>query len=84
MIDACILEGDIIILKKVNDPQTEIKNGDMIAAWLSDRDEATLKRYSFTSGKVKLIPENPNYNPISVKREHLHVRGKVVYVLRQV
>lgn len=84
MIDACVLDGDIVILKQVQDPQTEIRNGNMVAAWLINEQEATLKRYYYISGEVELRPENPRYKTIPVERENLEIRGKVVHVSRQV
>ncbi len=84
MIDACILDGDTVIMKRLREPQVEIRNGDMVAAWLKDEAMTTLKRYFYLSGKVELRPENSRYAIIPVKPENLEIRGKVVYVSRQV
>jgi repressor LexA len=58
MIEGGIFDGDIAIIKKQN---TAI-NGDIVAAMIDD--EATLKRYKNTRGKIELVAENPAYSPI--------------------
>jgi len=50
MIDAMINDGDIIILK----PTQEARNGDMVAVWLSDRNETTLKFFFKEKDKYRL------------------------------
>ncbi|HEY6041555.1 MAG TPA: transcriptional repressor LexA [Anaerolineae bacterium] len=79
MIDASIHDGDIVVLKH----QQTALNGDMIAAWLEDRHETTLKRYYRVRDKVRLQPANPNYDPIVVDARNVKVQGKVVLVIRQ-
>ncbi|MCF8241175.1 MAG: transcriptional repressor LexA [Melioribacteraceae bacterium] len=77
MINAGILEGDIVIVNQ----QKYVKNGDVIVAMIED--EATLKRYQNKNNKVILIPENDNYNPIVIKNtESFSIVGKVVGVFR--
>lgn len=80
MIDAMVSEGDYIILK----PQHEARNGDMVAVWLKDREETTLKYFFLEKGKVRLQPANPNMEPIIIANpdENLEIRGKVVMVIR--
>ncbi len=55
MIDAMINDGDIVVMKKTN----QAKNGEMVAIWLNDRDETTLKYFYRENGKVRLQPANP-------------------------
>ena len=47
MVDAMVNDGDLVIMKKIN---TAV-NGDMVAVWLRDRDETTLK-YFYLEGAV--------------------------------
>ncbi len=84
MIDACILDRDVIVMQKIDDPQVEIKNGDLVAAWIRDEQTATLKRFYFINGEVELRPENPRYKARSFEPENIEIRGKVIYVSRQV
>ena len=80
MIDAMVHDGDYIILK----PQHEARNGEMVAIWLKNREETTLKYFFSENGKVRLQPANPTMQPIMIDNpdENLEIRGKVVMVIR--
>lgn len=58
MIDACILEGDILVIR----PQQTAMDGEIVVARIGD--ETTVKRLSTKNGEVWLLPENPSYQPI--------------------
>ncbi len=80
MIDAMVNDGDIVILKQTSDA----KNGDMVAVWLPDRDETTLKYFFKESNRYRLQPANPTMEPIYIERNRpLEIRGKVIMVVRQ-
>jgi repressor LexA len=55
----------------------------MVAAWLTDRDETTLKRFYLEGDQVRLEPANETMSPITVPAEKVAVRGRVVGVFRQ-
>jgi repressor LexA len=78
MIDAFIADGDLVLLEPVD----RAENGDMVAAWLTDREEATLKRFYLEGNRVRLQPENSAMEPIYVPAKNVAVRGKVVGVIR--
>jgi repressor LexA len=81
MIDAMVNDGDIVIMK----PAREARNGEMVAVWLTDRDETTLKYFYLENGRVRLQPANPMMQPIYVDDPKVvQVQGKVVMVIRQV
>ena len=81
MIDAMINDGDIIIMKKAQ----EARNGEMVAVWLDDNDETTLKYFYRETNRVRLQPANPTMGPIFVDNpERLRIMGKVVMVIRQI
>jgi repressor LexA len=81
MIDAMINDGDIVILKST----IEARNGDMVAIWLPDRDETTLKYYYKEKERYRLQPANPTMQPIYInKDEPLEIKGKVMMVIRKV
>jgi repressor LexA len=81
MIDAMVNDGDIVILK----PTQEARNGDMVAVWLSDRNETTLKFFFKEKEGYRLQPANPTMKPIMIKKtEALEIKGKVVMVIRKV
>jgi repressor LexA len=81
MIDAMINDGDIVIMK----PAKEANNGEMVAVWLDDKDETTLKYFYKESNRIRLQPANPTMKPIYINdQRHLRIMGKVVLVIRQV
>ncbi len=81
MIDAMVNDGDIIILK----PVQEARNGEMVAVWLSDRNETTLKFFFKEKDRYRLQPANPTMQPIYVnKSEPLEIKGRVVMVIRKI
>ncbi len=81
MIDAMVNDGDIVIMK----PTQEARNGEMVAIWLNDRDETTLKYFYLENGRVRLQPANPTMKPIYIDDPSIvKIQGKVVMVIRQV
>ncbi len=81
MIDAMVNDGDTIILKRAQ----EASNGEMVAVWLDDRDETTLKYFYKEKDRIRLQPANPTMGPIYVENPaSLRIMGKVVMVIRQV
>ena len=58
MINAGILSGDKVVVR----PQQTANDGQIVVARIGD--EATVKRLSRRNGKVLLMPENDNYEPI--------------------
>lgn len=58
MIDAGILDGDLVIVK----PQQDAEDGVIVVALVED--EATVKRLNRSGGRVRLIAENPAYPPL--------------------
>ncbi len=80
MIDASVLDGDIVVLRH----QNTAEDGDMVAAWIEGDEETTLK-YFFRQGKeIRLQPANPNpeYRPIIKPAEKVRINGRVVSVIR--
>lgn len=81
MIDAMINEGDIVIMK----PAHEARNGELVAIWLRDKDETTLKYFYLENGRVRLQPANPTMQPIYIEDPAtVEIQGKVVMIIRQV
>lgn len=79
MIDAMIGDGDVVILRKTS----TARNGDMVAVWLDERSETTLKYfYREDSERIRLQPAHPTMDPIIVSAKHCHVQGRVLSVLR--
>jgi repressor LexA len=79
MIDALVHDGDVIVMKHV----TEAHNGEMVAVWLKDREETTLKRFYLEKGRVRLQPANPTMKPIFADPHNVEIQGRVVAVIRK-
>ncbi len=79
MIDALINDGDIVIMRHTE----TANNGDMVAAWLPEQEETTLKRFFREGNRVRLQPENQTMQPIYVDIDKVQIKGRVVAVLRQ-
>lgn len=76
MIEAAILDGDHVIVRK----QNSALPGDIVVALIDD--EATVKTFKIIDGLPYLKPENPSYNLIPFYKENCSVIGKVVGVFR--
>lgn len=81
MIDAMVNHGDVVIMQ----PATDVRNGEMVAVWLNDKDETTLKYFYKEGGQVRLQPANPTMAPIYINDPStVEIQGRVVMVVRQV
>ena len=79
MIDALIRDGDMVVLEA----QESAEPGEMVAAWLVQEEEATLKRFFPEGERVRLQPENTTMSAIYVDARNVQIRGRVVGVLRR-
>jgi repressor LexA len=79
MVDAFINDGDVVVMRY----QQTAQDGDMVAAWLVNEEETTLKRYFHEGSRVRLQPENSQMQPIYVAPGNLQIQGKVLAVIRQ-
>ncbi len=81
MIDAMVNDGDIVVMKHAE----QANNGEMVAVWLEDKDETTLKYFFKEKDRVRLQPANPTMAPIYVDNpKAVKIQGKVVVVIRKV
>ena len=78
MIDDHILDGDVVLLESRKTPRA----GETVVA-LVDREEATLKRFYLDGGKVRLVPANPELEPLEYPAERVEVQGVVIGLLRR-
>jgi repressor LexA len=77
MIEAGILDGDLVIVKQ----QPAANNGDIVVAMTED-DEATVKRFFKEKDHIRLQPENSMMEPIILR--NVSILGKVIGVYRTV
>ncbi len=75
MINAGILDGDLVLVK----PQLEASNGTIVVA-LVDDESATVKRFERHNGHIRLLAENPAFEPIET--DHVNLVGAVKAVIR--
>jgi repressor LexA len=79
MREAGILDGDLLAVHKT----PEAKSGEIVVARIEE--EVTVKRLERRGARVRLLPENPEFEPIEVdlRRTPLVIEGVGVGVIRQ-
>ncbi|NLW51801.1 MAG: transcriptional repressor LexA [Tissierellia bacterium] len=75
MIEAGILDGDLVLVRK----QNYCDNGDTVVALIEDG--ATVKTFRKENGVVKLIPQNSSMSPIIP--DYCDILGKVIALFRE-
>ena len=78
MVDALIDDGDIVLMQSAN----TANDGEMVAVWLKDRQEATLKKFFREPNQIRLQPANSQMQPIYADPNNVEVQGKVIGVIR--
>ena len=80
MIEAGILDGDLVIVQKTQDA----RNGEIVVALAGgdeSADEATVKTFYREDGRIRLQPENASLEPIYA--DYVQILGRVVGVFRE-
>jgi len=80
MKNAGILPGDVVVVK-LNE---QINDNDIVVAFVDG--EVTIKRIKRKEDTIDLVPENPEFDVITIKsnEERLYILGKVVAVFRRI
>jgi len=60
------------------------ENGDMVAVWLKEEREVTLKRFFAEPNRIRLEPANRRMKPIYTSPDNVQIQGRVVAVIRRV
>ena len=82
MIDACIADGDMVLMEPIKD-KFALRNGDIVSALVSGL--GTTLKYFFKRGeKIFLEPANPAYDPIVLDIDQVQIQGKLLAVWRKV
>ena len=76
MINAGILDGDLVIVRR----QNTADNGEIVIA-MTDEDEATCKRFYKESNHIRLQPENDDLDPIILP--DVTILGRVISLFRR-
>ena len=72
-----IEDGDVVIVS----PQAESHNGDICVVRVSGED--TLKKVKFEGNYIHLIPLNPEFEPVTVKKKDVDFAWKVVKLIKE-
>ena len=82
MIDACIADGDMVLMEPIND-SFSLRNGDIVSALVPGMG-TTLKYFFKRGGKIFLEAANSNYDPIELNLNEVFFQGKLLAVWRKV
>ncbi len=81
MIDACIADGDMVLMEPVSDTYS-LRNG-VIASAMAEGLGTTLKYFFRKGNRINLEAANPKYETISVDLERIVIQGKLLAVWRR-
>ena len=82
MIDACIADGDMVLMEPIKD-SSSIRNGTIVSAMVPGLG-TTLKYFIKKEGKIFLEAANPSYEPIELSLDEVVFQGKLLAVWRKV
>ena len=81
MIDACIADGDMVLMEPISDSYS-LKNGTIVSAMVPGL--GTTLKYFFKKGKtIYLEAANANYDPIVLGLDEVIFQGKLLAVWRK-
>jgi len=75
MVDALVEDGDTVIMQQAR----TANDGDMVAAWLKQEQEVTLKKFYREGSRVRLQPANESMKPIYTSADNVEIQGKVLF-----
>ncbi len=82
MIDACIADGDMVLMEPINDFYS-LRNGTIVSAMVPGLG-TTLKYYFKRNGKIFLEAANIAYEPIELNLNEADFQGKLLAVWRKI
>ncbi len=82
MIDACIADGDMVLMEPINDSYS-LRNGTIVSAMVPGLG-TTLKYFFKRNGKIFLEAANEAYDPIELNLDDVVFQGKLLAVWRTV
>ena len=82
MIDACIADGDMVLMEPIKD-SLSLRNGTIVSAMVPGLG-TTLKYFFKRNGKVFLEAANAAYDPIELDNDQVIFQGKLLAVWRKV
>ena len=82
MIDACIADGDMVLMEPISDSYS-LRNGNIVSAMVPGLG-TTLKYFIKRGGKIFLEAANPAYEPIELDLDEVVFQGKLLAVWRKI
>ena len=82
MIDACIADGDMVLMEPIKDSYS-LRNGTIVSAMVPGLG-TTLKYFVKKDNKIFLEAANPAYEPIELNLEEVVFQGKLLAVWRKI
>ena len=82
MIDACIADGDMVLMEPITDLYS-LRNGTIVSAMVPGLG-TTLKYFFKRAGKIFLEAANPAYEPIELNLDEVIFQGKLLAVWRKI
>ena len=82
MIDACIADGDMVLMEPIKD-KFSLRNGTIVSALVPGLG-TTLKYFMKRGSKIFLEAANPAYDPIELNLGDVVFQGKLLAVWRKV
>ena len=82
MIDACIADGDMVLMEPIKDSYS-LRNGTIVSAMVPGLG-TTLKYFIKREGKIFLEAANQAYEPIIIDLDQISIQGKLLAVWRRV
>ncbi len=82
MIDACIADGDMVLMEPINDSYS-LKNGTIVSAMVPGLG-TTLKYFIKRGNKIFLEAANSSYDPIELNLDEVVFQGRLLAVWRKV
>ncbi len=81
MIDACIADGDMVLMEPIKDAYS-LRNGTIVSAMVPGQG-TTLKYFHKRNSKIFLEAANPAYDPIELNLDEVIFQGKLLAVWRK-
>jgi repressor LexA len=72
-----IEDGDIVVVS----PRSEARSGDICVVRVNEED--TLKKVKFEGNYIHLIPLNPEFEPVTVKKKDINFVWKVIKLIKE-
>ncbi len=82
MIEACIADGDMVLMEPIKD-EYSLRNGSIVSAMVPGLG-TTLKYFFKKGGKIFLEAANPNYETIELNLGDAIFQGKLLAVWRKI